>query len=222
MISLVIWSTPLATSFVPISSDSAFAFPSTPLLIGSEGMSSVPAYLPIFTAASTSPSVLADCPHFHWRSGWFVVWSRRCLVHRCTCHLSILPTSPALHICLWSAYSLYHRWQLLSASWFWEIMLLCRRPLYCFLLSFLSPWHHTAPLSHSVLVDLIFFLISLCTCWYCSLLRHLGVSAHSVVVSRHIHCRSKISFIIQIWILSISSPVHIQQLPVALIWCRLR
>ena len=38
-------------------------------------MSSVPGYLYVLTAASTSPSVLAE---FHWRTGWFVVWSRRC------------------------------------------------------------------------------------------------------------------------------------------------
>ena len=73
---------------------SAFTVRSTNLLISSEGMSSIPGYLPVFTAASTSPPVPADCPHFHWRTGWCVVWSRRCRVHCCTCHRSSMPTSP--------------------------------------------------------------------------------------------------------------------------------
>ena len=66
---------------------------STPLLISSDGMSSIPGNLPVFTVASTPPSVPMDCPHFQWRTGWFVVWSRRCLVHSCTRHRSIMPTS---------------------------------------------------------------------------------------------------------------------------------
>ncbi len=72
----------------------------TPLLISSEGTLYIPGYLPVFTAVSTSPSVPADCLHFHWRTGWFVVWSRRCLVHSFTSHRSIMPTSSALQPCL--------------------------------------------------------------------------------------------------------------------------
>ena len=52
---------------------SDFTVPSILLLISSEGMSSIPGNLPVFTGASTSPSVPADCPHFQWRTGWFVV-----------------------------------------------------------------------------------------------------------------------------------------------------
>ena len=143
----------------------AFTVPSIPLLISSDGMSSDPGYLSVFPATSTSPSVPADCPHFQWRPGkWsfggFVVWSRRCRVHSCTCHRSILPTSSALHGCLWSAYCLCHRWQLPSASWFWwdHVVRLC-----CFLLSILSPLNQTAPIQYIIsLVDVIFFLTSLC------------------------------------------------------------
>ena len=78
---------------------SAFTVRSTTLLISSDGMSSIPGYLPVFTAASTSPSVPADSPHFHWKTGWFVVWSCRCRVHCCTCHRSSMPTSSAIHPC---------------------------------------------------------------------------------------------------------------------------
>ena len=51
---------------VPRSSDivSGYTVPSTPLLISSEGMSSIPGNVLVFTAASTSPSLPADCPHF--------------------------------------------------------------------------------------------------------------------------------------------------------------
>ena len=73
---------------------------STLLLISSEGMSSIPSHLPVFTAASTSPSVPVDCPHFQWRTGLFVVWNRRCLIHICTRQRSIMPTSSALQRCL--------------------------------------------------------------------------------------------------------------------------
>ena len=66
---------------------------SIPLLISSEGMSSIPGHLHVFTSASTSPSILVDCPHFQWRTGWFLVWSRRRLVHSCTRHRSIMHTS---------------------------------------------------------------------------------------------------------------------------------
>ena len=66
---------------------------SIPLLISSEGMSSIPGHLHVFTVVSTSPSILVDCPHFQWRTGWFVLWSRRCLVHSCTHHRSIVATS---------------------------------------------------------------------------------------------------------------------------------
>ena len=98
MVSLVICSTLLATYSVPRSSDiellvlSLFV-PTLHLIISSEGMSSIPGYLPVFTAASTSSSVPADCPHFHWRNGCFVVF-RLYRVHYCTCHRSSMPTSP--------------------------------------------------------------------------------------------------------------------------------
>ena len=71
---------------------------STPLLISLEGMSSIPGHLSVFTAATTSLSVPADCPHFQWRTGWFVVWNRRCLVHSCTRHRSIMPSSSASNL----------------------------------------------------------------------------------------------------------------------------
>ena len=101
----VIWSTPLATSSVPRSFDIELLVLSLFLpphyLSVQRGMSSIPGNLPVFTAASTSLSVPADCPLFQWRTGWLVVWSRRCRVHCCNCHRSILPTSSAFHPCRW-------------------------------------------------------------------------------------------------------------------------
>ena len=125
VVSLVICSTPLHLFCSQIfwhRAVSAFTVRSTTLLISSEGMSSIPGYLPVFTAASTSPSVPADCPHFQWRTGWFVVWSRRCRDHCCTCHRTSMPTSSAIHHCPWSAYYLYHRWQLLLLVGFGDII----------------------------------------------------------------------------------------------------
>ena len=54
----MIWSTPLATTPIYRSADvvSGFTVASTPLLICSEGMSSIPGNLPVFTGASTSTS----------------------------------------------------------------------------------------------------------------------------------------------------------------------
>ena len=57
--------------------------------------------------------------------------------------------------------------------------LVCRMAICCFLLSILSSWHHIAPRSN-LLTDLVM------QCWYCSLLRHIGVSASSVLASRRI------------------------------------
>ena len=98
MVSLVICSTPLATYSVPRSSDIELLVLSLfvpPLYLSVQrGCRPFQATLPVFNAASTSPSVPADCPHFHWKTGWFVVWSRRCRVHCCTCHHSSMPTSP--------------------------------------------------------------------------------------------------------------------------------
>ena len=82
---------------------SYFIVPSTPLLISSEGMSSVPSYLPVFTSACTSHSVPPDCPHFQWRAGWLAVWICQCRAHSSTCYRSILSTSPVLHHSMWSA-----------------------------------------------------------------------------------------------------------------------
>ncbi len=108
-----------------------------------------------------------------------------CLVHGncCTRHRSIMPTSSVLHPSLWSAYYLY---QLISAGWFWWDHLVCRRrPICCFLLSFLSLWHHTAPLSNSL------WLISSSSRPRCAILVLLHASWYgclipSVLVSRRI------------------------------------
>ena len=150
-------------------------------------MSSIPDYLPVFTAASTSPPVPADCPHFHWRTGWFVVWSRRCRVHCCTCHRSSMPTSSAIHPCPWSAYYLYHRWQFLLLVGFAFI-------------PFSMKSHRSS--IQLCLVDLILFLTSLC---------NVGTDPCFIIwvshpfSSRFTSHTSKVSFIIQIWIFSVSS-----------------
>ena len=138
---------------------------STTLLISSEGMSSIPGYLPVFTAASTSPSVPADCPHFHWRNGWFVVWSRWCQVHCCICHRSAMPTSSAIHPCP-SVISLLSLSSMAasSASWFWWDHLLGRSLVGLFAVPAFIPFSMESPRSsiQLCLVDLIFFLTSLC------------------------------------------------------------
>ena len=90
--SLVGWSHYFCSHIFLHRADGAFTVPSTPLLMSSEGMSSIPRYLPVFTAGSTSPSVTADCPHFQWKNSWFVVWSRGC---RVSSQLYMSPQYPA-------------------------------------------------------------------------------------------------------------------------------
>ena len=97
-ISLVIWSTQLATSSVPRYSDIELSVLSLFLpphyLSVQRGRSTFqPTCLFFFTAASTSPSVPADCPHFQWMTGWFVVWNRRFTVRSSACHPVSCPRS---------------------------------------------------------------------------------------------------------------------------------
>ena len=167
-------------------------------------MSSIPGYLPVFTAASTSPPVPADSPHCHWRTGWFVVWSRRCRVHCCTCHRSSMPTSSAIHPCPWSAYYLFHRWQLLLLVGFGDTILCCRSLVGLFAVPAFIPFSMASHRSsiQLCLVDLIFFLTSLC---------NAGTDPCFIIwvshpfSSRFTSHTSKVSFIIQIWIFSVSS-----------------
>ena len=121
--SLVICSTPLATYSVPRSSD-------IELLVLS--LIVPPFYLSVQRGcrpfqATCLFSLLLLLPLQYRRTvltfiGWFVVWSRRCRVHCCTCHRSSMPTSSAIHPCPWSAYYLYHRWQLLLLVGFGDII----------------------------------------------------------------------------------------------------
>ena len=90
--------------------------------------------------------------------------------------------------------------------------LVCRRTLYCFLLSFLSSWHHIAPLSISL------WLISSSSCpRYAMLVLLIALSymCLSLFRSRLSSYRSNISFIIKMWITSVSATVPLQLLPVA-------
>ena len=98
--------------------DSAFTIPSTPLRISPEGMSSIPRYLPVFTAGSTSPSVPADCPHCLWKTSWFEIWSRRC---RVSSQLYMSPHYPAhlLRTPSLSVISLLSLFSMTPAIWFW-------------------------------------------------------------------------------------------------------
>ena len=79
--------------------------------------------------------------------------------------------------------------------------LVCRRPLCCFLLSFLSSWHHIAPLSNSL------WLIS-SSPWprYAMLVFLIASSFRCLRLfsSRLSQYRSNISFIIKMWITSVS------------------
>ena len=88
---------------------------------------------------------------------------------------------------------------------------MCRRPLCCFLLSFLSSWHHIAPLSNSL------WLIS-SSPWprYAMLVLLIASSfrCFSLFSSRLSQYRSNISFIIKMCITSVSSTVPLQLLPV--------
>ena len=126
-----------------------FTVPSTPLFISSEGMSSIPRYLPVSTAGSTSPSVPADYPHFQWMTSWFVVWSRRC---RMNSQLYMSPQYRAglLRTPSLSVITLLSLLSMTAALCYLVLVrsLVCRRTLCCVLLSFLSSWHHIAPLSN--------------------------------------------------------------------------
>ena len=165
----------------------ADSVPSTPLFISSEGMSSIPRYLLVSTAGSTSPSVPADYPHFQWNTSWFVVWSRQC---RVSSQLYMSQQYPAhlLRIPSLSVISLLSLLSMTAALCYLVLVtsLVCHRTLCCFLLSFLSSWHHIAPLSNSL------WLISTSS-WprYAMLVllitsSYIGLSASSVLVSHRI------------------------------------
>ena len=164
-------------------------------------MSSIPCYMPVFTAASTPPSVPADCPHCHWRIGWFVVWSRRCWVHCCTCHRSSMPTSSLSVISLLSFSSMAAS----SASGFWWDHLVCHSLVGLFAVSCFHPFSHDiTPLIYSIIFGWSHLLPDLAVqCWYFSPCFIIWVS-HSFS-SRFSSHTSKVSFIIQIWIFSVFS-----------------
>ena len=148
----MIWSTPLDTSSVPRSSDIELIgfhcsfHPTTYQFRGNVINSTL---LACFTAGSTSPSVPTDCPHFQWMTSWFVVWSRRCRMN------SQLYMSPQYRAHLlsnpsWSVITLLSLLSMTAALCYLVLVrsLVCRMTLCCFLLSFLSSWHHIAPLSN--------------------------------------------------------------------------
>ena len=133
--------------------------------------------LAVFTAASTSPSVPADCPHFQWRTGWFVAWSRRC--HFTVVHVTAVSCPPPQHsnlVCdqltIFTSRRYYLCWLVLVR--------LCSVPYASLLFPAFIPLSMASQRSSIQLssVDLIFFLASLCHVGrpYCSLLRHMGVS----------------------------------------------
>ena len=180
---------------------SAFTVRSTILLISSEGMSSIPGYVPVFTAASTSPSVPADCPHFHW-----LVCSMEPSVSS-----SLLYMSPQFHAHLISNPSLsvvsllsLSSMAASSASWFLWYHCVCRSLVGLFAVPAFIPFSMASHRSsiQLCLVDLIFFLTSLC---------NVGTDPCFIIwvshpfSSRFMSHTSKVSFIIQIWIFSVSS-----------------
>ena len=169
-------------------------------------MSSIPGYLPVFTGASTSPPVPADCPHCHWRTGWFVVWSMEPSVSS-----SLLYMSPQFHAHLISNTSLsvvsllsLSSMAASSASWFWWYHCVCRSLVGLFAVPAFIPFSMASHRSSIklCLVDLIFFLTSLC---------NVGTDPCFIIwvshpfSSRFTSHTSKVSFIIQIWIFSVSS-----------------
>ena len=152
----MIWSTPLATSCVLRSSDielivlSLFLPPTIYQFRGDVIHSTLLAwfYFPFSTGG---------CPHFQWKTSWFVVLSRRCRVS------SLLYMSPHYNAHLLrppplSVISLLSLLSMTAALCYLVLMrsLVCRRMLCCFLLSLLSSWHHIAPLSNFL------WLTSLC------------------------------------------------------------
>ena len=158
-------------------------------------MSSIPRYLPVFTGGSTSPSVPADCPHVQGKTSWFVVWSRRC---RLGSQLYMSPHYPA-HRLRTPSLSVISLLSLLSMTpalcyFVLVISLVCRRTLCCFLLSFLSSWHHIAPLYNSL------WLISYSSQPRYAMLVLLIASSYrciSLFSSRLSSYRSNISFIVK-------------------------
>ena len=178
-------------------------------------MLSIPRYLHVFPAGATSPSVPADCRHFQWKTSWFVVWSRRC---RVSLQLYMSAQYPA-HLLRTPSLSVTSLLSLLSmtAALCYMVLvrsLVCRRTLCCFLLSFLSSWHHIAPLSNYL------WLISSSSWPRYAMLVLLIASSYgcpSLFRSRLSSYRSNISFIIKMWIISVPSTVPLQLLPVALL-----
>ena len=125
-------------------------------------MSFIPRYLPVFTAGSTSPSVPADCPHIQWQTSLFVVWCRRC---RVSLQLYMSSQYPA-HLFRTPPLSVISLLSLLSitAALCYLVSvrsLVCRRTLLfiAFIPFFVAS--HRSSIQFS-LVDLIFFLTSLC------------------------------------------------------------
>ena len=125
-------------------------------------MSFIPRYLPVFTAGSTSPSVPADCPRIQWQTSWFVVWCRRC---RVSSQLYMSSQYPAHlfrnpHLSVISLLSLLS----ITAALCYLVSvrsLVCRRTLLfpAFIPFFMASRRSSIQFS---LVDLIFFLTSLC------------------------------------------------------------
>ena len=133
-------------------------------------MSSIPRYLPVFTAGSTFPSVPADCPHFQWKNSWFVVWSRRCRVSsqlymssQYPAHLIRTPSLSVITIIIIddSSSLLFGFGELIGVSW--------DSLLFPAFIPFFMASHRSS--IQLYLVDLIFFLTSM-QCWHCSLFRH--------------------------------------------------
>ena len=125
-------------------------------------MSFIPRYLPVFTAGSTSSSVPADCPHIQWQTSWFVVWCRRCRVSS----QLYMPSQYPAHLFRTPPLSVISLLSLLSitAALCYLVSvrsLVCRRTLLfpAFIPFFMASRRSSIQFS---LVDLIFFLTSLC------------------------------------------------------------
>ena len=98
-ISLVIWSTQLATSSIPRYSDIELSvlsrFLPTRYLSVQRGRRPFQATCLFCHCCFYFPFISApmDCPHFQWMAGWFVVWNRRFTVRSSACHPVSCPRS---------------------------------------------------------------------------------------------------------------------------------